>query len=80
MKRSWPASVLALLLVLAVYPVLAQGSGSPTIDAIVKRGEVLCGTSGVTPGFSLPDSQGVMRGLDADRCRTVAAFFHQIEL
>ena len=66
----------ALLVGLAVplpVPVLAQGSGSATIDAIVKRGEVLCGTSGVTPGFSLPDSQGVMRGLDADRCRTIAA-------
>ena len=25
------------------------------------------------PGFSLPDSQGVMRGLDADTCRAVAA-------
>ena len=25
------------------------------------------------PGFSLPDSQGVMRGMDADSCRAVAA-------
>ena len=71
MKRFLRASVLALAF--AGSPVWAQGSGSATIDAIVKRGEVLCGTSGVTPGFSLPDSQGVMRGLDADRCRTVAA-------
>ena len=52
---------------------MAQGTGSATIDAIVKRGEVLCGTAGNSAGFSLPDSQGVMRGIDADSCRAVAA-------
>jgi general L-amino acid transport system substrate-binding protein len=51
----------------------AEGSGSATLDAIAKRGEVLCGTAGTVPGFSLPDSQGVMRGLDADSCRAVSA-------
>jgi general L-amino acid transport system substrate-binding protein len=51
----------------------AQGSGSPTIDAIKARGQLACGIAGAVPGFSLPDSQGVMRGLDADSCRTVAA-------
>ncbi len=51
----------------------AQGSGSATIDAIIKRGELACGTAGNSPGFSLPDSQGVMKGLDADSCRAVAA-------
>ena len=25
------------------------------------------------PGFSLPDSQGLMKGLDADTCRAVTA-------
>jgi general L-amino acid transport system substrate-binding protein len=52
---------------------LAQGSGSATIDAIRQRGELRCGVTGQTAGFSLPDSQGVMRGLDADHCRAVAA-------
>jgi ABC-type amino acid transport substrate-binding protein len=52
---------------------MAQGTGSATIDAIVKRGEVICGTAGNSAGFSLPDSQGVMRGIDADACRSVAA-------
>ena len=51
----------------------AQGSGSVTLDAAKARGQVLCGLSGQVPGFSLPDSQGVMRGLDADTCRAVAA-------
>ena len=51
----------------------AQGTGSATLDAAKARGQVLCGLSGQVPGFSLPDSQGVMRGLDADSCRAVTA-------
>lgn len=52
-------------------PAAAQGSGSATLDAVRARGQVLCGVAGQVPGFSLPDSQGVMRGLDADTCRAV---------
>ncbi len=51
----------------------AQPSGSATLDAVRARGVVLCGTAGNVAGFSIPDSQGVMRGLDADSCRAVAA-------
>ena len=54
-------------------PAAAQGSGSATLDAPGAAGQVLCGVAGQVPGFSLPDSQGVMRGLDADTCRAVAA-------
>ncbi len=58
---------------LAATPAQADGSGSATLDAAVKRGQLLCGMAGQVPGFSLPDSQGVMRGLDADTCRAVTA-------
>ncbi len=51
----------------------AQSSGSATLDAVRARGVLVCGVAGNIPGFSLPDSQGVMRGLDADGCRAVAA-------
>ena len=51
----------------------AQGSGSATLDAARTRGQELCGMAGNVPGFSLPDSQGVMRGLDADTCRAITA-------
>jgi general L-amino acid transport system substrate-binding protein len=51
----------------------AQGSGSATLDAAKARGQLLCGIAGTVAGFSLPDSQGVMRGLDADTCRAVTA-------
>src|SRR3954470_23550173 len=56
-----------------VQPAAAQGSGSALLDAIKGRGQVLCGTAGNVPGFSLPDSKGVMKGLDADTCRAVTA-------
>jgi general L-amino acid transport system substrate-binding protein len=58
---------------LAPAPAWADGSGSATLDAAIKRGQMLCGISGQVPGFSLVDTQGVMRGLDADTCRAVAA-------
>ena len=58
---------------LAAGTASAQGSGSATLDAVKARGTVICGVAGQVPGFSLPDSQGVMRGLDADSCRVVAA-------
>ena len=48
------------------------GTGSATLDNVRSRGELLCGVAGSVPGFSLVDSQGVMRGLDADSCRIVA--------
>lgn len=51
----------------------AQGSGSATLDTVRARGVLMCGVSGVTAGFSLPDSTSVMRGIDADGCRAVAA-------
>ncbi len=67
-------------------PALAQGnaqggtaaapnsnSSSPTMSAIRSRGELVCGVSGNVAGLALPNSKGVMEGLDADGCRAVAA-------
>ena len=51
----------------------AQGSGSATLDAVRARGLLVCGTSTGAPGFSLADSQGVLRGIAADGCRAIAA-------
>jgi general L-amino acid transport system substrate-binding protein len=73
MRKSLGAAVLVALACLGTGAAYAQGSGSPTLDATKARGQVLCGIAGTTPGFSLPDSQGVMQGLDADGCRLVAA-------
>src|SRR5438309_19190 len=56
-----------------IAPAHAQGSGSATLDAVRTRGQLLCGSATDEPGFALADSQGVIRGLDADSCRAVAA-------
>lgn len=79
MLRSAPIVFGFLAASLLAGPVFAQqtapasSAGSPTLDAIKARGQLNCGVSGDTPGFSLPDSKGVMQGLDADGCRAVAA-------
>lgn len=67
--------LMASLGLLSAGQARAQGSGSATLDAARARarGYVACGTSGTIPGFALVDSTGVMRGLDADSCRAIAA-------
>lgn len=66
--KLWTA---ALATAAACLPALAKDG--PTLAAVKKRGAVHCGVFGVVPGFSLPDSRGVMRGMDADACRAIAA-------
>ena len=77
MRRSTIMHVTALfataMLGIGLLPAAAQGSGSATLDAARGRGQVLCGVAGQVRGFSLPDSQGVMRGIDADTCRAITA-------
>lgn len=43
------------------------------LDAVKKRGELICGVSTGLAGFSAADSQGKWSGLDVDVCRSVAA-------
>ena len=73
MRRLFVAAAVLALACGVAGAAYAQGSGSATLDAAKARGQVLCGIAGTVPGFSLPDSQGVMRGLDADSCRAVTA-------
>lgn len=42
------------------------------LDAVRHNGYLRCGVSPGVAGMSLPDSQGVWRGFDADICRAVA--------
>ena len=50
----------------------AQAPG-PTLAAVKARDLLVCGVSTGAAGFSLPDSRGEYRGIDADLCRAVAA-------
>jgi len=54
----------------AAAPAAAAGS---TLSAIKSRGHLICGVAGDRAGFSLVDAKGVMRGLDADICRSLSA-------
>ena len=67
-----PARILgaaALALGLSAGP----GEAGQTFDAVKARGTLNCGVNVGVAGFSLPDSQGVWRGMDADLCRGLAA-------
>jgi general L-amino acid transport system substrate-binding protein len=50
----------------------AQDVKSPTIDAIKKRGELICGVDTGIPGFAFQDSAGKWQGLDVAYCRALA--------
>ena len=58
---------------LALYPAPAQAFSGDTIEAVRKRGHILCGVSEGTPGFSTVDGKGQWSGLDIDFCRALAA-------
>lgn len=64
--------VLILLALILAGGALAADR-SATLDAIRARGNVVCGMQADNPPFSLPDSQGVWRGMDVDSCRAIAA-------
>lgn len=65
--------LIAALLAFAL-PAFAQPQApGPTLAAVKARDLLVCGTSTGAAGFSLPDSRGEYRGIDADLCRAVAA-------
>ncbi len=60
---------LAMLISSLAVPAMA----GQTLDAVKKRGHLICGVNTSAPGFSSADSQGNWQGLDVDICRAVAA-------
>lgn len=62
-------AVLATAAALTATAVQAAG----TLDTVRARGQLVCGVNTGLAGFSLPDSQGMWRGLDVDYCRAIAA-------
>src|SRR6516225_7336627 len=46
---------------------------SPTLDAVKKRDQVICGVDTGIPGYAYQDSAGKWQGLDVSLCRAVAA-------
>ncbi len=62
-----------LLGALALCAFGQTAQAGPTLDSVLKKGFVQCGTTTGFAGFSAPDSKGEWRGLDVDLCRAVAA-------
>src|SRR6266404_8351763 len=46
---------------------------SPTLDAVKKRGQLICGVDTGIPGFAFQDAAGKWQGLDIAYCRAIAA-------
>jgi len=45
---------------------------SPTLDAVKKRGQLICGIDTGIPGYAFQDSSGEWQGLDVALCRAIA--------
>jgi general L-amino acid transport system substrate-binding protein len=45
---------------------------SPTLDAVKKRGQLICGVDTGIPGFAFQDASGKWQGLDIAYCRAIA--------
>ncbi|GAC1344525.1 MAG: amino acid ABC transporter substrate-binding protein [Acetobacteraceae bacterium] len=63
-------------LVLLAAPAWAQTAipiPGPTVDAIKKRGQLVCGVDTGIPGFAFQDSSGAWKGFDVGYCKAIAA-------
>ena len=72
-KQAVLAAAVGVAVTAFAVPALAEGGASATMDGIRSKGQLVCGVSTGVAGFSLADSQGVVKGIDADTCRGVAA-------
>ena len=54
---------------LGALPAAAQ----QTLEAVKKRGHLICGVDGNLPGFSLLNAVKEWEGMDVDLCRAIAA-------
>jgi general L-amino acid transport system substrate-binding protein len=66
-------AVVTCLAVLGMSMGTARAAGSSTVETIRARGSVVCAMQADNVPFSLPDTQGVWRGMDVDSCRALAA-------
>jgi general L-amino acid transport system substrate-binding protein len=75
LKRVLAAAGLAAALLAGGAPAKAQGTSwpGPTVEAIKKRGALVCGVDTGVPGFSSQDNTGKWVGFDIDYCKAIAA-------
>lgn len=70
MKKVLTATAVVAMLVTTVT---APAGAETTVEAVKKRGTVICGVNGNRAGFSALDSRGQWQGMDVDTCKAVAA-------
>ena len=58
---------------LAAAAFVAGAAGAGTLEDVIARGELNCGSNAGLAGFSAPDANGVYQGFDVAMCRAVAA-------
>src|SRR6202162_3296635 len=54
------------------FGVAQAQQASPTLDAVKKRGQLICGIDTGIPGYAFQDSSGEWQGLDVSLCRAIA--------
>lgn len=62
-----------MIAAMAIAGYSATASAGATLDAVKKRGTVICGANGNRAGFSALDSKGQWIGMDVDTCKAIAA-------
>lgn len=70
MKKLTIAATAASAIALTVSAMPAQAGEQ--LDAILDRGELICGVNTGLAGFGIADSQGVWTGFDVDYCKAMA--------
>ncbi len=71
-KKVWMVVLMAAAV--ALPSIVAQQAAAPSrLDAVKKRGKLICGVNDKLPGFGFLDSSGSYSGFDVDFCRGVAA-------
>lgn len=55
-----------------VTSLTSVAQAGPVLDSIKQQGRLVCIVNPNAPGFSVPDSQGVFQGFNADFCRMAA--------
>lgn len=73
MQRSMRmAAVGAVMLILSAAAWAQPAVKSPTLDAVKKRDQLVCGIDTGIPGYAFQDSSGEWQGLDVAYCRAIA--------
>ncbi len=66
-------TLLSAVAFIAMGSIALPAVSGETLNAVKKRGHVLCGVNTSAPGFASADSEGNWKGLDVNTCRAVAA-------